>query len=481
MQKFLSKYSLAAHLAILAAAPLFLVPYCDDGAVGRTLIWMSFICAVWYFLEPSRMSYEMLHDARSRVSRALVKDPLFWILAILVGIAAVRMVNGNIGMMYDASLSKWAMRDPELPFFPSCVTGTGFLPFATLVALLVVVESCRNAMGKGARMFFLSFVSIIAGFAGFAAAASCRFGGDCMARFTDCLISSSSYFGTAFGVYALAGAAAIAGSFEMGWGKWMLLHSFGTAGCLVGLYLFAPTYVIVAYLAAFVLVVVFSVSHAGIVGEKTMAFKSLAAIVMVAFMVAISVMWLTPKSVEQARIEPFANGDFVLLSGHYWKVRDLCASFAAKVWNSSPWTGSGIASFPLALRFHAAPGDWMLLPPGQACAVSGWWTLLAERGLVGMVSFALVALVMVATFVIRAVRSIGSVPNMFYPAAFLAIVAASLLGAQAYFDVSLFRTDVLLALSSLFAIGAGTFVPPPKQQDQVEAEASKQETDGQNG
>jgi hypothetical protein len=111
--------------------------------------------------------------------------------------------------------------------------------------------------------------------------------------------------------------------------------------------------------------------------------------------------------------------------------------------------------------------------------VSGWWTLLAERGLVGVVSFTLVALVMFTTFVIRAVRSIGSVPNMFYPAAFLAIVVASLLAAQAYFDVSLFRTDVLLAVASLFAIGAGTFVPPPKQPG--EAKPSKQETDGQNG
>jgi hypothetical protein len=210
-----------------------------------------------------------------------------------------------------------------------------------------------------------------------------------------------------------------------------------------------------------------------------MAFKSLAAIVMVVFMVAISAMWLTPKTVESARLEPFANGEFALLSSHFWKVRDLCVSFAAKVWNSSPWTGSGIGSFPIAIRFHAAPGDWVLIPPGQTCAVSGWWTLLAERGLVGVVSFALVALVMFTTFVIRAVRSIGSVPNMFYPAAFLALVVASLLAAQAYFDVSLFRTDVLLAVASLFAIGAGTFVPPLKQPD--EAKPSKQETDGQNG
>ena len=479
MQKFLSKYSLAAHLAILAAAPLFLVPYCGDDIVGRALLWLSFICAVWYFLEPSRMSYEMLHDARIRVARALVKDPLFWIFAALAVIAAVRMANGNIGMVYDASISKWTMKEPELPFFPSCVSGTAFLPFATVVALLVIVESCRNAMGKGARMFFLSFVSIIAGIAGLAAAVICRFGGDMLLPLTECPISSSSYFGTAFGVYALAGAAAIAGSFEMGWGKWMLVHSLGAAGCLVGLYLFAPAYVIVAFLAAFVLIIVFSVSHAGIVGDRTMAFKTLAAIVMVVFMVAISVMWLTPKSVESARLEPFANGEFALLSDRFWKVRELCVSFAAKVWNSSPWTGSGIGAFPIAIKFHAAPGDWVLLPPGQTCAVSGWWTLLAERGLVGVVSFALVALLMLTTFIIRAVRSIGSVPNMFYPAAFLAIVAVSLLAAQAYFDVSLFRTDVLLAVASLFAIGAGTFVPPPKQLGGEKA--SKQETDGQNG
>ena len=88
MQKAISKYGLAAHLALLAVAPLFLFPFCDDAWTARVVIWLSLFAAVWTILEPSRRAEETLHDARFRVASSIARDPLFWLSLCLVLIAA---------------------------------------------------------------------------------------------------------------------------------------------------------------------------------------------------------------------------------------------------------------------------------------------------------------------------------------------------------------------------------------------------------
>ena len=87
MQKFISKYALAAHLALLAVAPLFLSPLVGEGTVATVLLWLSPLAAAWVLLEPSRRADEMLHDARVRVASLIASDPLFWFLLLAVVLA----------------------------------------------------------------------------------------------------------------------------------------------------------------------------------------------------------------------------------------------------------------------------------------------------------------------------------------------------------------------------------------------------------
>ena len=101
MQKAISKYGLAAHLALLAVAPLFLFPFCDDVWTARVVIWLSILSFAWTILEPSRRVDETLHDARFRVASSIVLDPLFWFSIVLVVVAGIRWLNGGIGMSYD--------------------------------------------------------------------------------------------------------------------------------------------------------------------------------------------------------------------------------------------------------------------------------------------------------------------------------------------------------------------------------------------
>jgi len=459
VQTFISKYALAAHIAFLAASPLFLFPWLGETEMASVILWLSFIGAAWYFLEPSRRNDEMMHDARSRVVRSLLKDPLFWAFAVLATLGAIRIFNDGVALTYDAAVGKWSLNDVAVSFLPACVRGGGRLEFAIVVALATVTETCRHALGKSARTSFMSFLVVFAGIAAIVASAACFFGWGKAPLMAECQLATSSYVGAAFGICLLVGMAALVGAFEKGWSNFLLLYSFAIGACATGLYFFAPVYVIFIYLIAFLVMFVVGVSYAGIVCDRTVAFKTVAAVIMAALVPAICCMWLTPKTVEAARLAPFTDENFALFSQNYWKTREICSAVAAKVWNASPWLGSGLGSFGLDVNFNAAPGDWAVLPPAQSCAVNGWWHLLAERGLVGAISYAIVLIILAVTFVSRVVKS--SLYYSFLPAGALALISLAAVVAQTFFDVTVFRADVALSLFAVLSLGASSFVRAP--------------------
>ena len=476
MQAFISKYALAAHIALLAASPLFLFPWFGEAETAYVMLWLSFIGAAWYFLEPSRRGGEMLHDARRRVAVALVKDPLFWVFVPLAILATFRLFNDGVAMTYAASSGKWSISGAEISFIPACVSGRGHVELAMIVAVATIVETCRHAIGKAARTCFLFCLSLFAGIAAILGAAACYFGWGTALLEAECQMATSSYSGAAFGICLLAGTVALAGGFEKGWNSLLLLYSFSIGACATGLYFFAPSYVILLYLVAFIVMFLFTVSYAGIVFDRTIAFKTVAAVIMAALVPAICCMWLTPRSVESARLAPFFDGQFNIFSQNYWKIREICSAVAAKVWNSSPWLGSGLGSFGIDMNFNAAPGDWAVLPPAQACAVNGWWQLLAERGLVGAISYALVAALLATTFFVRAVKSIPG--KSFLPAAALAVATASCIVAQTFFDVTLFRADVTLVVAAVLSLGASSFVAAPAERAAPKKKHDEKKTNG---
>ena len=87
MQKLIGKYGLAAHLALVVVAPLFFTP--------TAVLWLSALAVVWFFLEPSRIGFEQLHDARRRILSSLWKDAVFWVFLALTVIAGIRFANGG--------------------------------------------------------------------------------------------------------------------------------------------------------------------------------------------------------------------------------------------------------------------------------------------------------------------------------------------------------------------------------------------------
>lgn len=99
---------------MLAVTPLFLSPFCTASALAGVLLWMSLCAWIWLLMEPSRRNDERLHEARVRVRRAIVRDPLFWLFVLLTVFAGLRALNGGIVRAFDTTAHKWYLAGPKV-------------------------------------------------------------------------------------------------------------------------------------------------------------------------------------------------------------------------------------------------------------------------------------------------------------------------------------------------------------------------------
>jgi len=484
VQKFISKYALAAHLALLAVAPLFLSPLVGEGTVATVLLWLSPLAAVWVLLEPSRRADEMLHDARVRVASLIASDPLFWFLLLAVVLAGVRALNDGVKMAYDAETFKWFLREPPLVFLPGAVPGAGRLPFAATVALTVVVLGCRHALGKSARVAFVFSCTVFAGAAALTAMALCAFGhpGARAAVAMTVTPQNASFAGTAFGLHFLGGLAGLVGAYENKWGSRIFFYSLALGAVAAGLYFFAPVPVILLYLAAALVLLAVSLVYIAVVRGRNMAFKCVASLVLAALVPTLAAFAFAPAGLNEDRLAILGDG-WTFFPDGFAAARDILSAIAAQTFRDHPWIGTGLGSFPLDIKFGAAAADWRVLAPGQASALNGWWQLTAERGIVGALLFAGALGFLAATFFRRLAACFGR--RFFVPLCVLGPVALLAAAAEAFFDISFLRADALLALAA-FAALAGRALPavprpaaaPPAAADGTPDHTQQQESSG---
>ena len=454
VQKFISKFGTAAHLAILAVAPLFLYPFCSGDTIATVTIWLSLPAAVWTLTEPSRRSSEMLHDARERVVHEVIRDPLLWILLSVLAFAGLRWANSGIALVYDAEQTVWRIGQQPVPFFPGCTKGAGYGPFATVLASTVLLTGCRHALGKSARIAFLFSCSALAGVAAVTAVVAGHFGHAGAQAAMACSTKTAAYAGSAYGLYFLAGVVSLVGAFECGWNKQMLLFSMAIGGSATGLYFFAPVPVIVLYLVAGAVVLLLCCGYAGVKLGGSVAFKCVAGMILASFVPVLCVMGFASQELNEARFSVF-GADGRLFDETFFPLRDLLSRIAAKVWGEHPWIGTGLGSFPLDIRFNAVEADWGVLPPGQAGVMQGWWQLLAERGITGALTFVLVLGALGFAFVRRLCG--GFRRRFFLPACALGPVALIVVAVETFIDSSFMRADVMLCVGALFALAGASF------------------------
>lgn len=455
VQKLIAKYGLAAHLAVLAAAPLFLFPFFPDKTITAVILWLSVPAAIWTLLEPSIRVNEVLSDARRRVIRAIFRDLLFWASLVMVLFTGFRAINTGIMLSYDAELSVWRVANPLFPSFPGVAGETGDLPFAAAVALLVLLLACRHALGKRARMAFLLLATSFAGLAAMIELLLLSVGSpDIVRLLPEANGAKCSFLGFSFGLYLIGGIVSLAAVFERRWSKSVFLLFPALSGTSAGVFAFAPLHVALPMLVAALLMLVCVIAYAGSVLQAAERIKlvliGLSTLILGGFFAVL----VLPMNVTTGWVAAVTG--LRLTPVGFWEIREALSFIAFKSWIAHLWAGTGLASFPLDFRFNAQAADWALLPHGAVAVANGWRLALVEQGLVGIVFFALPFGFLLFTYVRRSIGGIraGEFPH---PACFAAPLVLALFVIVGFFDCSPLRAEAVVAAGAMMAVSAAAF------------------------
>ena len=455
VQKLIAKYGLAAHLAILAVAPLFLFPFCATGTVAWVLVWLVLPVALWTVLEPSLRGGEYLHDARRRVVKAVFRDPLFWASLVLVVFTGFRALNSGISLSYNAEASVWLISSPTFPILPGVVGSAGDLSFAVALACAVLLQACRHSLGRSARMAFLLLASFLSGLAAIIALVALHGGAaDALALLPSDGGAARSFVALAFGLHLIGGLVALIAIAEYRWrfSFFLLLSAIG--GNAAGLFAFAPAYLSAAFVAAGILALAYVLVFSFLVFSSSDGFNLMVTGGIALVLGGLLAAAILPKAVMDERLAAFTG--FALFPERFWEIRGMLSAVAFKSWISHIWIGTGIDSFPLDFRFAAQDADWALLPRGATAVANGWWLLLAERGLVGTVFFVLPFGFLLFTYVRRLAGGVRT-RALPHPACLIAPVAMALFVATGFVDCSSLRAEVLMAMCAYLAVSAAAF------------------------
>jgi hypothetical protein len=443
IQRFFSKYGLAVHLALLAALPLALTPFLTAATtLASVILWLSAFGAVWFFTQPDLRRGEHISTSRVRLRRELLVDPVCWFMVMALLYALLGWLNTGIALEYSVADVKWFVKEPSWQGMPASADGAGELPFAVALAVAIVVLGVRDGLGAHGRIMFGVVGGMVAGLGGLAAAA-CVCAGDMslVAAVSDMGFAAAPFWASFFGVWLVVGLSCVAAAETSKWTHSRVPHILGIAGNVAALMYFAPPLVAVAW-GGLAFVVLFFCSLY-IVKTATMG-------AMVRYLVLAVFAIFIPVCMTMV----FMDADFfgrrgalldvaLAFFGEYENQSEVLARLARGMWQERPWLGVGADAFQFHAPFLAAQEDWASLPEKPLYAFNGYWTLLAERGIVGCLLFAVGFSLLAVIFALRCVRffagfgKIRSIGHAFFavpPVIWCAPFAVVLIALEAVFS-----------------------------------------------
>jgi len=412
-------------------------------------------------MEPSRRKGEMPHDARARVGKAVISDPLFWFSLVLVALTGIRAVNGGIILSYDAELMTWSVTSPAVPYFPGCVEGMGFLPFSVTVTLAVIFQAARHGLGRSARMAFLLVSSVLSALAAVVLAYAISYNHAGVLALASASVFSASFFGVSFGIMLLVALTAHFSVIGAQWIKVEPLAALALIGNAIGVVLFLPPHALAVFAVAFIALAVLYFALTNKVFEGSGSFRCSLAI-LIALAAPVLYAFATDERADMAlKIQAFKT--LAIFPDGFFSARDALSAISLKIWKANPWLGTGLGSFPLSLRFSAGASDWAVIAPSQQVALNGWWQLLAERGVIGALMLVVTLGLLSWTYGSRCVASWASIRLL--PEHFIGPFALLALVALAFVECSYLRPEVLLLVGTLLAFSSGAF--PERTGDKI--------------
>lgn len=173
----------ADNFAVLfVALAASLMGWLYGGTRGDVIIavvpWLMLFMAEVMFFFPQKQRGESTYAARTRVWKALKKDPLVWTALAFLALLAVPFVNNGLCVSCDRALIALGHSpEPPVKFLPFCVNRTQhfsvFLWFAVALSSVIVVKHSLTGHGKrlllklivwnGFALAILGFVQTVSG------------------------------------------------------------------------------------------------------------------------------------------------------------------------------------------------------------------------------------------------------------------------------------------------------------------------------
>ena len=474
-QKLITKYGLATHLALLASLPCALFPFLSARATGITILWLSALAGVWLLVEPSILKGEHLSSARARVRRDIVRDPIFWFFLLAVSFSVVRWLNGGVEMHYDAEQATWVVAKPAIEFLPSSAGDAGFVPFAVVVGVAVLSLGLLHGLGLLARISFGVTTGFLYGVFGLTCAGLTCFGFEHFAQLAQMgflprpPVAPAPFAGTPFG---LALALSLVAGLQAEGRKWSAARPFfcvSVAGNLAGLIFFSPPILAIGHLVVIGLFLSFAFVHLSRSGSLGGVAYCLTMIVFGSALAVCLLFALAPESVIKAKTEGVNLA--VAFSDTYQQVSTLLKGLSRSMWNQSPWRGVGVGAFNIQAQFLAEKADWEFLSPNLASALSGYWTVLAERGILGCILLVSMGCLFMFSWIRNLVRAVAFVhtrddADIFVfacaPIVWVAPIALAVFCAEAFFSPVFSCSVTLFAVVAIVGLSAASFPRAPQ-------------------
>lgn len=464
LQKFLSKYGLSVHLALLVAAPLALTPFLDAASLASVIFWLSGLAVVWLFTEPSIRVGEHLSLARRRVRGELIRDPFFWFLLVAVLFALFRMLNAGIALKYDPEQVIWTVGKSKFGGGPAAAGEAGVLPFSVGIALLVLAMGIRHGIGLMARIVFGLSGALFSGIGGCAAVGFACAGEGPFVGWLGSGLADAPFWASSFGVWLIIAIVSGVQAEARKWSSARLPYVLGIAGNSSVLFFFAPPVIAVVWIVFAFMALLVSLVYLGRANSVGAVARNLSLAIFGLALPVFVMMMFVPDTVRAAKISALAP-EFAFPES-YKQASEALSRISRQIWVAHPWFGVGEGAFGLHVPFLAEKADWTVIPAQPKFAINGYWTILVERGIIGCVILAVGLGMLVGTYFIRLVGAFGYLrrqddvdifPFAVPPIVWFAPLTVVILALEAVISPIFLNGTLFLTVLSALALSASAF------------------------
>lgn len=404
--RIITRYGLAAHLALLASLPFVLFPFLSETTLSEVIFWLSGLAFLWLLTEPSMRAGEHLSTARRRVLGSLVRDIAFWFFLCVLVVAFIRYVNSDVNAVYSLDEGKWNICEPSYPSLPASTSVStkwcpfptkGLLSLAVLTGVSVVVLGIRHGIGLTGRISFGLISSFIMGIGGLAmvVCACLQIPSFMCAAKADFLGGPfwRPFWGPGFGVWLICALAFGVQAEARKWGGARIPFCLAVAGNASGLLFFSPPPVSSVFLVVAILAAIFCLAYLGRAGTMGASARGFVFMLLGFSAPFFFLFALVPEEIEldndesmigsamESVKEPAQNvyavkaGGFLAIDKDqadiYAELSPKLSEIAKGIWKKHLWYGAGTGTFPLCFAVDTSAKEQKMFQKAPFISTKG--------------------------------------------------------------------------------------------------------------